>query len=168
MALVVFSFSAPLQGFADFLDDPFAGEVVVSLDAPQRAQEAAKGLAKSLPNFSFYRISPSGFHGEAGFQDPLSIRAHSLLTCFPASQGAPESVADLRVPGNAMALLQSAPTIPVVLPGPAPGGARLRIFAPVRPELPHPAGAANPDDGGDEPHLDDAGCRPRLSSVGWV
>ena len=123
MALVVSSLSVALQGFADFLDGQFAGEIVVSLDAPQRAQETAKGLAKSLLNVFFYRISGSGFHGEAGFQDPLFIRAHVLLTCFPAGQGAPESDADLRVLGNAMAFLHSAPTIPVVLPGPAPVGA---------------------------------------------
>ena len=123
MALVVSSLSVALQGFADFLDGQFAGEIVVSLDAPQRAQEVAKGLAKSLLNVFFYRVSPSGFHAEAGFQDPLFIRAHVLLTCFPAGQGAPENDADLRVLGNAMAFLHSAPTIPVVLPGAAPGGA---------------------------------------------
>lgn len=128
MALVVSSLSVALQGFADFLDGQFAGEVVVSLDAPQRAQEVAKGLAKSLLNVFFYRISPSGFHSEAGFQDPLFIRAHVLLTCFPAGQGAPENDADLRVLGNAMAFLHSAPTIPVVLPGPAPGNAGAEDF----------------------------------------
>ena len=123
MALVVSSLSIALQGFADFLDDRFAGEIVVSLDTPQRAQETAKGLAKSLLNVFFYRVSPSGFHAEAGSQDPLFIRAHVLLTCFPAGQGAPENDADLRVLGNAMSYLHSTPTIPVVLPGAAPGGA---------------------------------------------
>ncbi|WP_309663775.1 Pvc16 family protein [Tabrizicola sp.] len=123
MALPVSSLSVALQGFADFLDSQFGQEVIVSLDSPQKAAELAKGNDEAVLNVFVYRLAPSGFHAEAGFQDPLFIRANVLLTCFPPGQGNPSSDTDLRVLGHAMAVLHSLPTIPVVLPGAAPLGA---------------------------------------------
>ncbi|MCE6970582.1 Pvc16 family protein [Cereibacter sphaeroides] len=123
MALPVSSLSVAIQGFADFLDTRFGEEVVISLDAPQRAQETAKNGEKSLLNIFVYRLAPSGFHAAAGSGDPLFVRAHVLLTCFPAGQGDPPADTDLRVLGHAMSVLQSFPVIPVVLPGGVPAGA---------------------------------------------
>jgi Pvc16 N-terminal domain len=120
MVLPVSSLSVALQGFADFLDSQFGQEVVVSLDSPQKAAELAKGESAAVLNIFVYRLSPSGFHAEAGSQDPLFIRAHLLLTCFPPGTGNPDPDTDLRVLGQAMAVLHSLPTIPVVLPGAAP------------------------------------------------
>ncbi len=120
MALPVSSLSIALQGFADFLDSQFGQEVVVTLDSPQKAAEVAKGDDAAVLNIFVYRLAPSGFHAEAGSQDPLFIRANVLLTCFPPGTGNPDPDTDLRVLGHAMAVLHSLPTIPVVLPGAAP------------------------------------------------
>jgi hypothetical protein len=123
MALQVSSLSVALQGFADYLDTQFDEDVVVSLDAPQKAAEAAKGQDKHVLNVFAYRLAPSGVHAGAGFQDALFLRAHLLLTCFAATQGDPAPDTDLRVLGHAISALHSVPTIPVVLPGPATGPA---------------------------------------------
>ncbi len=123
MVLQVSSLSIALQGFADYLDTQFDEDVIITLDAPQKAAEAAKASDKSVLNIFVYRLSPSGFHAEAGFQDALFLRAHVLLTCFPATQGDPDPDTDLRVLGRAIAVLHSVPTIPLALPGAAPGGA---------------------------------------------
>lgn len=123
MALQASSLSIALQGFADYLDTQFDEDVIISLDAPQKAAEAAKGQDKHILNIFAYRLAPSGFHAEAGFQDALFLRAHVLLTCFPATQGDPDPDADLRVLGRAIAALHSVPTVPVLLPGTAPPAA---------------------------------------------
>jgi len=117
------SLSVALQGFADFLADNFEEDVVVTVDAPQKAQEQAKDASTHILNIFVYRIAPSGFHASLGDEDPSFIRANILLTAFPAGQGAPPPDSDLRVLGQAIRVLQSFPVIPGTLPGPAPGGA---------------------------------------------
>ncbi|MCJ9429319.1 Pvc16 family protein [Kordiimonas marina] len=122
------SLSVAIQGTADFLAVRMADDVVVTVDAPQRAQKQAEDADKHVLNLFAYRLVPSGFHADMGDHDPTFIRAHILLTAFPAGHGDPPPDSDLRVLGQAVRVLQSFPVIPVTLPGAAPPGAPASDF----------------------------------------
>ncbi len=117
------SLSVAIQSTADFLAARMADDVVVTVDAPQRAQKQAEDANTHILNLFVYRIAPSGFHADKGDKDPTFIRANLLLTAFPAGQGDPPPDSDLRVLGQAVRVLQSFPVIPTTLPGPTPVGA---------------------------------------------
>lgn len=120
MAMTVSSLSIALQGIADFIDDQFGEDVMVTLDSPLRAQERARGAGdKHVLNLFFYRIAPSGFHAHAGADDRFFIRVNALVTAFPNEQNDDDGDADLRVLGHAIRVLASRPVIPAVLPGAA-------------------------------------------------
>lgn len=117
------SLSVAIQAAADFLADRMADDVVVTVDAPQRAQKLAEGGNSHVLNLFVYRIAPSGFHAGMGNEDATFIRVNVLLTAFPAGQGGDQDAppdSDLRVLGQAVRVLQSSPVIPTVLPGAAP------------------------------------------------
>lgn len=117
------SLSVAVQAAADFLADRMADDVVVTVDSPQRASKQAEDDSKHTLNLFVYRIAPSGFHADFGSEDPTFVRAHLLITAFPAGQGDPPPDSDLRVLGQAVRVLQSFPVIPTVLPGAKPNGA---------------------------------------------
>ena len=111
------SLSIAIQGFADYLADQFSEDVTITVDTPQKAQEQAKGASTDILNIFVYRLAPSGVHADSGQFEPTFVRANILLTPFPRSQdddGATDL--DLRVLGHALAVLQSNPVIPVILP----------------------------------------------------
>lgn len=117
------SLSVAIQATADFIAARMADDVVVSVDAPQRAQKRADDGDVHVLNLFVYRIAPSGFHADLGNKEPTFVRASLLFTAFPAGQGDPPPDSDLRVLGQALRVLQSFPVIPAVLPGVAPAGA---------------------------------------------
>lgn len=117
------SLSVAVQATADFLAARMADDVVVTVDAPQRAQKQAEDANTHVLNIFVYRIAPSGFHADMGHEDATFIRANVLLTAFPAGQGDPPPDSDLRVLGQAVRVLQSFPVIPTPLPGAAPANA---------------------------------------------
>ena len=124
------SLSVAIAGFADYLDDQFSEDVTVTVDTPQKAQEQAKGASTDILNIFIYRLAPSGFHADASQNEATFVRAHILITPFPRSQdeeGATDL--DLRVLGQALAVLQSNPVIPVTLPA-APGSPEAAGLAP--------------------------------------
>lgn len=126
MAVPESSLSVAIQGLAEFLTGKFKTfdeGVLVTVDSPQKAQEQAKESTAQFLNIFTYRIAPSGFHASEGHEDPFYIRANILITAFPSGKGNPEPDTDLRVLGHAVRVLQSFPVIPVVFPGPLPGGA---------------------------------------------
>lgn len=111
------SLSVAIQATADFIAGHMADDVVVSIDAPQRAQKQAEGSDSHILNLFVYRLAPSGFHADTADEEPTFIRANLLLTAFPAGNGNPPPDSDLRVLGQAIRVLQSKPVIPTVLPG---------------------------------------------------
>ena len=117
------SLSVAIQATADFIAAQMADDVVVSVDAPQRAQKRAEDGDVHVLNMFVYRIAPSGFHADPGNDEPTFVRASLLITAFPSGQGDPPPDSDLRVLGQALRVLQSFPVIPAVLPGAAPVGA---------------------------------------------
>ncbi|MGX9357429.1 Pvc16 family protein [Roseobacteraceae bacterium S113] len=118
MAVTPSSLSIAIQGFADYLATQFAEGVTVTVDTPQKAHEAAKGAQNDLLNVFVYRLAPSGVHPDLTPNAPTFLRASILITPFPRGSGDDgETDLDLRVLGHALAVLQSAPVIPVVLPG---------------------------------------------------
>ena len=117
------SLSVAIQAVADFLAAQMADDVVVTVDAPQRAQKQAEDGTAHVLNVFVYRLAPSGFHAATGDGEPTFIRASLLLTAFPAGQGGPPPDSDLRVLGQALRVLQSVPVIPTTLPGVPPGNA---------------------------------------------
>ena len=114
------SLSVAIQAVADFLAARMADDVVVTVDAPQRAQKQAEDGSAHVLNVFVYRLAPSGFHAATGDGEPTFIRASLLITAFPAGQGGPPPDSDLRVLGQAMRVLQSFPVIPAILPGVPP------------------------------------------------
>lgn len=131
MAVPESSLSVAIQATADFLAERFdEGDdgVVVTVDAPQRAQEQAKDSTAHVLNLFVYRLAPSGFHADQGDGQALFVRASLLLTAFPAGSGNPPPDADLRVLGQAIRVLQSFPVIPMTLPGAVPAGAPAEDF----------------------------------------
>ena len=122
MATPESSLSVAIQSTAEFLVEQFEDDVVVTVDSPQRAQDQAKDSTQHVLNLFVYRIAPSGFHADAGNDQPFFVRANILLTAFPAGSGNPPPDADLRVLGQAIRVLQSVPVIPMAaLPGAASG-----------------------------------------------
>lgn len=122
------SLSVAIQATADFLAARMADDVVVTVDAPQRAQKQAEDANAHVLNLFVYRIAPSGFHADMANDQPTFIRANLLLTAFPAGQGDPPPDSDLRVLGQAVRVLQSFPVIPTTLPSAAPAGAPAEDF----------------------------------------
>lgn len=132
MALGASSLSLAIQGFADFLADSFPEDVTITVDTPQRASETAKnaGAGTDILNVFIYRIAPSGFHADLSANRAGFIRAYILLTPFPRAQddhGATDL--DLKVLGHALAVLQSNPVVPLILPA-APGSPAANALAP--------------------------------------
>jgi hypothetical protein len=118
----VSSLSVAIQGIADYLDSELGEDVAVSVDNPQAASEAAKGASKHLLNLFFYRIAPSGFHADAGADEPYFVRLHALLTPFHGAQQQQTDDAELRILGHTIRVLQSCPVLPPLLPGAPAGG----------------------------------------------
>jgi Pvc16 N-terminal domain len=127
------SLSVAIQAVADYLDGLLDEDVVVTVDSPQRAQETAKASSNDILNVFVYRIAPSAFYAGLTSQDPFFVQANVLMTAFPRGQGAdaPQDI-DLRILGQVIRILQSAPVIPLPsnaenpqppLPGAAPAGA---------------------------------------------
>lgn len=123
MPLPESALSVAVQSFADFLDTQSPPDVAVSVDTPNQAQKTADDSTSDFLNVFAYRLSPSGFHPEVTSNEPFFVRVQVLLTAFPRGQGTADPDADLRVLGHAVRVLHSTPVIPVILPGPLPGGA---------------------------------------------
>lgn len=117
MPVPVSSLSVAVQGIADFLDDHFGEDVVISTDTPQRAAERVKGSDKHVLNLFTYRVMPSGFHAATASNEPYFIRIHTLLTPFLTDQDNAILDADLRILGHAIRILASNPVVPGLLPG---------------------------------------------------
>lgn len=124
MPVPVSSLSVAVQGIADFLDSQFGEEVNITVAHPQRASEIAKGTSATAHclNLFAYRVSPSGFHADAGSDQTQFIRIHVLLTPFPADLDNAADDADMRILGHAIRVLQSHPVIPITS-APLPGNA---------------------------------------------
>jgi hypothetical protein len=122
MVVPVSSLSVAIQGIADYLDGELGEDVAVSVDNPQAANEAAKSASKHLLNLFFYRIAPSGFHADAGADEPFFVRLHALLTPFHGAQQQQADDAELRILGHTIRALQSRPVLPPILPGPPAAG----------------------------------------------
>ena len=113
------SLSIAIQEFANYLAAQLGDKATILVDTPQKANDQAKGSLTDLLNIFVYRIAPSGFHADLSQNEPTFVRANVLLTPFPRSTGDDgETDLDLRVLGHALAVLQSAPVIPITLPAP--------------------------------------------------
>lgn len=119
MTVPVSSLSVAIQGVANFLDQHFGEDVVITVDSPQRASETAKSSSKHVLNLFAYRVQPSGFHAATSTNDTDFIRAHILVTSFLAGQSDDSSAApgdsDLRILGHVIRVFHGHP----VVPGPA-------------------------------------------------
>ncbi|WP_238366285.1 Pvc16 family protein [Mesobacterium pallidum] len=132
MALGPSSLSTAIQGFAEYLTDRFPEGVTVTVDTPQRASEQAKNAqaGTDILNVFVYRLAPSGFHADRDKGEPEFVRASILLTPFPRAQdedGATDL--DLRILGHAIAVIQSDPVMPLILPA-TPGSPEAAALAP--------------------------------------
>ena len=123
MVVPVSGLSVAVQAIADFLDDQFTEDVVISVNTPQRASELAKGAnsdAHTL-NLFVYRIAPSGFHAAQGSDETQFIRIYALLTPFPAEGETVAADADLRILGEVIRVLNSNAILPIATEPPLPG-----------------------------------------------
>jgi hypothetical protein len=124
------SLSTAIQAFANYLAGELGDIATVMVDTPQKANDQAKGSLTDILNVFIYRIAPSGIHADFTQNDPTFVRANILLTPFPRATGdSGETDLDLRVLGHALAILQSAPVIPITLPA-APGSPEANALHP--------------------------------------
>ncbi|MEM7505595.1 MAG: DUF4255 domain-containing protein [Pseudomonadota bacterium] len=123
MPVAVSSLSVAVQGIAEFLNDQFGEDVVISVDTPQRASERQKGgnQAAHCLNIFVYRVAPSGFHAGAGSDETQFIRINALITPFPDDAETEADDADLRILGHAIRVLQANPILPPQDAPPLPG-----------------------------------------------